>query len=692
MLPLPERTPAGFSYEAFEKLGPSWETWSEETLKLTEALYEEAFSQSAQQQVLADLRLKQQTVIKALGDPVYAPIHPQLSDLYGKLTRRLDVYDGLAALLSGAPEGAVLPKTAADSGLTELRAAYSDLESSLLVIPQGPTWLPFIAADELAAATADGDLSDADREILQKVLGRLNDVDSLQAEQKEFLQQPMFRKLATAIETALAGPAAAGDENVDPDSPLQQAAADLLLAIEEYESSGSREAANDIRNLLQGLQAAGGPAAGPLVSAMRAHYFNFNLKVVASEAFLKNFFNQQRSESGAVRDQFEDVEVSGCQWTTTDVSVDLKHNDSSAQFMLTLDGKIRTSTIGEVCPATVYTAGNACFRAEKDIYFDGTSFTLDPARIGVNANNCSYDAKTCVEFIPIARGLARNFVLQQAADKKSESDAHARSRISKQVRSKFNEETARQFSELEGNLESKLYGPLGELNVRPESIAMNTTETELYLRERLMGTGELGAGRPPIAPLPLSGAAVQVHQSLLSNGADRFGFAGQRLTAKEMNERIAERLDRVFPNRKKPAEDPDAKQPDDTNRLIFDEVDPISFQFEDGQLIMSLRAGLERPGEEEIPTQIISVPLKLTLEGGELVIERGTVGVKPVDRPDNIGEQIARANIMRGRIEEGIPPRQSKSAQFDVDAKGKIVALNVTSIVVEDGWLTILAE
>ena len=50
-------------------------------------------------------------------------------------------------------------------------------------------------------------------------------------------------------------------------------------------------------------------------------------------------------------------------------------------------------------------------------------------------------------------------------------------------------------------------------------------------------------------------------------------------------------------------------------KLIFDTVDPISFQIEDGDIVLQLRAGLERPGEEDIPTQIISVPLKLTIEG-----------------------------------------------------------------------------
>jgi hypothetical protein len=386
----------------------------------------------------------------------------------------------------------------------------------------------------------------------------------------------------------------------------------------------------------------------------------------------------------------DDVYVSGCQWTDTEVSVDLKPRDGAAQFMLTLDGKVRSSTTGEVCNVTVYNSGAACFRAEKDILFDGTHFTLCPARVGVNANNCAYDAETCLEFLPVARGLARNIALSQAEQRKPESDAFARKRISGQVRTRFDRETGEQFSEAEGNLEAKFYGPLGELSLRPEVANFSSSETELFVRERLMGDGELAGGLPPQASVPDAGTLIQMHQSLLSNGADRFGFAGERLTASEMNARISERLDRIFPDREK--KEPAEPRANDNARLIFDTVDPISFQFENGQIIMSLRAGLERPGEEEIPTQIISVPLTITVEGNELVLTRGSVGVKPVERPDNIGAQIARANIMRERIAEGIPERQTQKATFELDAEGKLIVLNITSVIAEDGWFTLTAE
>jgi hypothetical protein len=390
------------------------------------------------------------------------------------------------------------------------------------------------------------------------------------------------------------------------------------------------------------------------------------------------------------------------------VGVDLKPCSSAAKFTLTIDGNTRSQTTGEVCAATVYNTGVARFRAEKDVLFDGESFTLCPSRIGVNASNCTYDAETCLNWVPIARNIARNYALEQAAERKPESDAYARQKISREVRTRFDRETAEKFNEAEDKLNTDLYARLSEIDMKPELVAMSSTETVLGVHERLMRDAELGAGRPPVQPVPGNGLLVQIHQSLLSNGSDRMDFHGQRLTQKEVDERIKARLDKLNPDREVPQETPPAEPANETpeeratrlaneeknanTRLIFDTVDPISFRFENGEIIMSLRAGLERPGEEEIPTQIISVPLKLTIEGDQLVMTRGTVGVKPVERPRNVGEQIARAKIMQQKIEEGIPERRSQDAHREIKQQGKTVRVQVRSISAEDGWMTLSIE
>lgn len=698
LLPLADRVPVGLDIESLDNLGENWRPWVEETAGLIADLYENAESDADQVRAIEELRRKLGTMHAALGDPRYAKIHPQLRDLQGKLTRRLELFLALREVLGGpAPP----PESVASTAIQDLRTALAELESTLIVIPQGAAWFPYLMTDELDLLVGRGAITDADRTLLETARQRLVAPQGLEPAQAEFLRQPMFQRLAAALGRALSS--AGGDYAPGLANPLAEVAAQLVAAQEEYEQSGSRQAAAEILAALETLKGLGG-GAPRLVDVVQRHYMGHNLQLVVTESFMQPLFSDYRRESGGVAECILEAWVTGCQWTNTKVSVDVRPSSHGARFVLMLDGDVYSSTQGEVPNATVYTKGTARFHAEKEIIFDGECFQLCPSRIGVNARNCSYDADTCLNWMPIASRVARNYALDQAEEKRPESEAYARWKISREVRTRFDRETRQQFSDAERKLQSDLYGPLGELQLKPELIQLSSSDVDLTVRERLMGGGQLSGGLPPQAMVPPKGLLVQIHQSLLNNGVDRMGIAGERLTRTELDERIQSRLDKVFKNRKKKADhvppEPGLGEPpaeaapsvDDNTKLIFDTVDPISFRFEDGAMVMSLRAGLERPGEEDIPTQIISVPLLMSIEGDQVVLTRGTVGVKPVERPRNLGEQITRAQIMRKRVEDGIPERQTREATSELKQQGKVIPVRLTQIGTDDGWMTLTVE
>ncbi len=539
LLPLVERVPPGLDVESLDVFGPNWTAWTEETASLIETLFEGELDDATQLATLQKLQLKRATIDTALRDPSYAPLRPLLFDLRGKLERRLDLYAALRNVLREPPSAAALP-----APFPAFQSALNDLESSLLVTPHGADWLPYYGSAELNQILERGWFEPGDVPVLQRSLGRLNGNDNLTAEQQQYLQQPMFRSLASALKAAVAsqaGEPAAGDRH-----PIFDHTERFLSALEEYELSGSREASGQMQQELQAIQTLAGANSGPLAEAFERHYRRYNLHLSVGEAFMQTFFSDQRSESGGVSEYVKEVYVSGCQWTDTVIGVDLKPCDSAAKFTLTIDGNNRSRTTGEVCSATVYNSGVARFRAEKDVLFDGERFSLCPSRVGVNASNCTYDAETCLNWMPIGRNIARKYALEQAAERKPESDAYARSKISREVRTRFDRETSQQFSEAEQKLQADLYGRLQEIDVKPELVALSSTEVQLNVQERLMRDAELAAGRPPEYAVPANGLLVQIHQSLLSNGADRLDFHGQRLTQKEVDEKIKARLDSLL--------------------------------------------------------------------------------------------------------------------------------------------------
>ncbi len=126
----------------------------------------------------------------------------------------------------------------------------------------------------------------------------------------------------------------------------------------------------------------------------------------------------------------------------------------------------------------------------------------------------------------------------------------------------------------------------------------------------------------------------------------------------ELRKLIEERMSKLL-GKEVDIEDPvvpEGEKPVD-NTLIFDAVDPIRFQAEGGQVKIVMRAGLRPENGDEIPVQIISVPLTFKVEGNQVLLERGNVGVKPISTPDNVGLQVTRARIMIQNIQRRSPTR-----------------------------------
>jgi hypothetical protein len=117
----------------------------------------------------------------------------------------------------------------------------------------------------------------------------------------------------------------------------------------------------------------------------------------------------------------------------------------------------------------------------------------------------------------------------------------------------------------------------------------------------------------------------------------------------------------------------------------------VRFTIIDGVVTLIIRAGLKRNNGEDIPTQIISVPFTPTLQGDKIVLTRGNVGVKPVSRPPNVSAQVARAQIMRQKIQSALP-EQTVNATFEIEQQNKTVKLTLVELIAQGGWLTLSFE
>ena len=100
-----------------------------------------------------------------------------------------------------------------------------------------------------------------------------------------------------------------------------------------------------------------------------------------------------------------------------------------------------------------------------------------------------------------------------------------------------------------------------------------------------------------------------------------------------------------------------------------------------------MRAGVIQTGKDEIPEQIITIPIDMSLQGGKVVLEPGKIGIASREESDRL-KQITRANQIRRILSKRLI-RRELNGTIDLQAAGdKTLPLAVTMIQLVDGWLS----
>lgn len=673
---LPAAVPADLS-GAIATLPDNWKEWGTAASAELSALYEtEGADIAAQRKAIEQLRKRQATAKVHAADPKYRSILNLLVTLSGGLKRRLDVAE---ATLDTLEHGPALQAAKVDAARQKVIRQAQSLESYLGSIPNGSGWGKYLQLNEVRTAAATDAATTAKT--------RLKEKDSLaDARARDFLSRPQFANYEEAVDgylNAVSAPAVAGN------SPeLRQRLGDLLKALEDYESTHASATSGAVRKAFDGVRTVAPDGGEKLAVALRDNYFNYNLRVVATEEFLNKFIHQSRDEVGPVRDFILGANVYGNQNTHTDVGIDLIPSGNTAQFDLKAVGHIASNTSGVTDQATVYTYGNHMFTAVKRIVFDGDRFASYPARIGVSANNMTTGADTN---FGLFSGIADGIAVRRAEGMRGESEAIASSRIRDRVLPQFNSEVDKQFATLNPDVEARL-ASLRELNLYPDAKSWSTTDHELKVSTRLMAPAELGGSEPSPAMYLGRGITILLHDSLMNNSIDRQEFAGKTMTEGEIKAKIEAEATKLLGKEVKFSEEnAPAKDDSGIKSIVFDKADPIRVHADDGTLIVTLRAGFQQEGKEDIPTQIITIPLQFSVTNESVIIEPGSFEVSAADKPESAAKQLAQAGVIKKKLSSAFPKRELQRVKR-INQKNIKTVTAVTRIRSLDGWLSISIE
>lgn len=701
---LPADVPSDLGFGAFSVLEGAWADWAGAASEDVAKLYDPETDVAGQKAAIDQLRSRIRVMDRAIADSRYKSIQPQLMELRGRLARRVDVTEGALKTLELDPEQAKNEQLAARK--QALSTAVKQLRPDLNKIAGGTPWLAYVRADQLENLAVDKESLPASIELLNGVNKKFQNRGSIaDAKQAEFFNRPIFNPLADAVTKMLE---AANLQSTPPDEEkLRGSLGTLIGSLEAYESDATRENAAAVRanlDAVEGLAVDGGAAVRLPVSR---HYTNYNFIMTVSEGFMSRATRESRTESRPISDQISGANVRGTSTTNAQSGINLQPSANGARFQATLDGATSSNTTSSTSQATIYSRGNHSFHASRDVLFDGEEFTLlGPGQIQVNPSTRHYGASTSYDGGLFA-GTARRRAIATANGRLGQSYAVTRQRIRDQVLPRFEEESGKSFADFNKQLQER-YKPMRDSGLYPDKRVINSTDSQVNIYNRIMVEGELAGGDPNPAKPPSDGALLQVHESVLNNLFSKMKFAGQAMNEQQVRDELKRAFKELlgadvdFTSEKAPAAEQaqaapatdapaegeeEATEPDDPSmQFLFDATDPIRFEISDGAINLILRTGLRREGKDDIPTQVITVPLTYRLEGDKLIIDRGSVKVAAKDRSQG---SFAQAGVLRKRVQSAFPTR-TRDRILTIEREDKEpLKMTVDNIVAANGWVTI---
>ncbi len=684
----PAQVTTSLTSEAFASLGPNWTEWSDGTVEAVGKLVANTPGDAAAQREAIDgVKARIATIDKALRDARYSKISLPLTGLSRALTRRVELSEAVLETLALDPKDAQTKRVKAKTD--QVTAAIANLGKSLEKIPGGKAWLPYLKAEDLSTALkadATGEAAVAAAKATQAKLAARNTLED--QKQKDFLNRPAFVNLESAVDQYLS--AVENPPGADYADKLREQIKALVGGLETWEAGGQSSAAAQARQAYTALRKLAADGGDKLSAVLQKYYFNYNVRMVASEEFITRLLTDTHTEQGPVVDYVLGANVSGNQTTNTRVTADLKPSNSDARFDLVLSGSSFSNTVGVTDQATVYTQGNHAFRAAKDVRFDGTKFRTSPATINVNPNNTTTGVAT--QFSGgLFGGIADRIASREVEARRGQSEAIAASRLQDRVLPRFNQEVNDAFVKAEKDLQTEMYDHLRATGLYPDAMQFQTTDRELRASTRLMRDKEMGGGAAPLQYTTPTGATLFLHESELNNGADRLELTGKTMTDEEFRKHLedffSKALNRKFtidpPEKPAPAEgeEADEKPP---GIFVFADADPIRFQLRDGVFHVVFRTGFKKDDGTVIPQHIITVPLRFEVQGNKIHIVRERVEVAAAAE----GSDIPTRGVIRRKIENTIPDRLVDGT-FKLQGTRQTVNAAIKNIRIVDGWAVV---
>ena len=429
------------------------------------------------------------------------------------LSRRVQIWN---ALLLATSDNADL-RVRKITGQDQRRVMQKGLAAALETMKKSKhfdAWSEFLSIRDLNAVTSSQVVFDPDARlaIAGHVLERMLD-DELSEPQQQFLKQPGLQTLYGAL-------------TVWSTRPIEGPA--LLHAIEELERDPSASASQALAEHWSRLKFSTIPEHRHLAEVIDKHYRNANVRLAANEDFLNRLLPAMRNVRAPVREFILGAEVSGQSDSRTQLQVDLLPDEERIKARLNAKGELAARTQSRKGSIIFHNRNRSHFLIQKLFLLDGKSLHVGrtdataQARTNLLGMNTQYDA------FPIVGSIVRRMAIQKHIESKGLARRVLESKVEENARQRIDAQVDQQLARAQQNLQERVLDRLEGMELKPTTLALNSTNERMVMRGRLAADHQVGAFTARPRAMPNNMVEMQIHQSAFNNFLDQAQLEGRQ--------------------------------------------------------------------------------------------------------------------------------------------------------------------
>lgn len=522
-------------------------------------------------------------------------------------------------------------------------------------------WQSYLMLEEVATQTDAAD-ADARRLVAQRLLSRLR-WDGLSEPQRAWLDDGLVREL---------------EMHVRPWAETPVNYVHLLRQLERLESDALDLGGIDVAGAVQSLRFSNQPRAVHVAKVINNYYRNANLRVAVAASLLEDLLPEIPHRTTPIRQTIAGVPVRGTGVVQSQLRLRLDPAPDAWQFFLSTDGQIHGRTSSQQWPVRITNQSVSDFQAATPIRIHRHGMQLEATTADVQSHVELRGLQTEFDGFPVIDSLVRSIAMRKYRERAPLARQQSESLTRRQLQTQVHEEIDQEVRKASDKLATHLLGPLGQLELSPLVVDLETTDTRLAARYRVAGDWQMGAFTPRPRALSRSVMSMQLHQSLLNNMFEQLAPSGE---AKRLVD-IHRDLMSLFGVE---TSVPPKGLPDDVS-IRFSRTRPITVEIDDDRLWLTLRVvQLKDEGSLDLSHFVVRAAYRPVIDGLQTRLERE--GVVQIDGPRlGFREKLPIRAIFTRVLGDDRPlPLVAKSLADHANAQH----LTVELVELTDGWLSL---